>query len=185
MTPVSTHPLGVFLALAFILSMGSLLWWMLHVPPAIPYEVARITAEVQAIRRILVPVVDADYSHRAIELATRLGAEQKAEILLLYVLEVPLTLPLGAGLPEAEARAERVLQQAQEIAAFHHLPHRSRIMRARTAGSGILQAAKEEGVDMIVMGVRPRRGEHVPLTRTPDWLLKYAPCELVIDKLPA
>ncbi|SMB89973.1 Nucleotide-binding universal stress protein, UspA family [Thermanaeromonas toyohensis ToBE] len=185
MTPVSIHPLGALLALIFVVSMSSLLWWMLHLPPVVPYEVARITSEVQAIRRILVPVVDTDYSRRAIELATRLGAEQKAEIVLLYVLEVPFTLPLGAALPGAEEKAHHILKQAQEIVAFHHLPYRSRIMRARTAGSGILEAVKEEEADMVVMGVRPPRGEHIPLTRTPEWLLKYANCEVVIDKLPA
>ncbi|WP_338825667.1 hypothetical protein MHOCP_14480 [Moorella humiferrea] len=181
---VHTNPLGVFLALTFIVSMGRLFWWMLHVPPAVPYEVAHVTRTVQAIKRILVPVVDTEYARRAIELACRLGSEQKAEIILLAVLEVPLTLPLGVALPETEARLNHVLAQAAEIVDFHHLPYRTRIIRARTAGTGILQAVEEEEVQLIVIGVRPRR-QIGGLGSTSEWLLRRASCEILIDRQPA
>ncbi|BCV21508.1 universal stress protein [Moorella sp. Hama-1] len=184
MTAIHTHPLGIFLALVFIVSMGRLFWWMLHVPPAVPYEVAHVTRTIQAVKRILVPVVDSDYARRAIELACRLGAEQKAEIFLLAVLEVPLTSPLGIALPETEARLNEVLKKAAEIVSYHNLPSRTRIIRARTAGTGILQAAAEEEVQLIVIGVRPKR-QIGGLGSTSEWLLRRATCELLIDRQPA
>lgn len=183
MNNIHSNPLGGFLALAFMVSMGRLFWWMLHVPPAVPYEVAHVTRTVGAVKRILVPLVDSEYARRAVELACRLGTEQKAEIILLAVLEVPLASPLGIALPETEARLNNILAQGTEIVNFHHLPCRTRIIRARTAGTGILQAAAEEEVQLIVIGVRPRRQVGL-LGSTSEWLLRRANCELLIDRQP-
>ncbi|MBC7342118.1 MAG: universal stress protein [Clostridia bacterium] len=177
-------PLGAFLALLFTVAMGSLIWWMLHAPPPVPLEVARATLGVESLRRILVPTIDTDYSRRAVELASRLGQEQKAEIILVYVLEVPMTLPLGAHMPEQEAKATEVLKRAQAIAHHHGLPSKVRLVRSRHAGSGILQAVQDERADIVVIGMRPVLVGSDSLGRTSEWLIKKCSCELVIDKLP-
>src|SRR4030043_986761 len=84
--------LGALLAFVFATSMGILLWWMLNVPRAIPLAAAKARRAVGAIKKILVPTSGTLYSERGIELACRLGEEQKAEIYLVTVLEVPRTL---------------------------------------------------------------------------------------------
>jgi len=176
---------GAIIAVVFATLMGALLYWMLRVPRPIPAAVARTRRAVDAVRRILVPVIDADYSYRGVEVACRLGQEQRAEIVLAYVLEVPRTLPLGAPLPEADARAAQVLERGQEIIRLRNLTPIAHIERARNAADGIIRAAKDYDVDVIVMGIRPSVGtaESV-LGRTTDTLLRRAPCELVVDKLP-
>src|SRR5512137_1678253 len=88
--------LGGVLAFFFAASMGILLWWMLHVPRAIPQAAAKARRAVGAIKRILVPTSGTPYSERGIELACRMGEEQKAEIYLINVIEVPRTLPMEA-----------------------------------------------------------------------------------------
>lgn len=176
--------LGPVLALAFTVTMVGLFWWMLHVPPVIPYEVARVVRSLEAAERILIPVVDSEYSRRAVELAARLVQGRKAELILVYVLEIPLTLPLGAPLPAAEARAASVLEQAGKIPAYHHLPYRTRILRARSAGAGIIHALQEEKADLIVLGLRPHREGYNPLGRTAEWLLRRCPVEIVFDRYP-
>jgi len=85
--------LGSLLAFIFAGSMGTLLWWMFHVPKAIPLAAAKARRAVGAIRRILVPTSGTLHSERGIELACRLGEEQKAEIYLIHIIEVPRTLP--------------------------------------------------------------------------------------------
>ena len=82
---------GALLAFFFAVSMGTLLWWMLHVPRAIPLAAAKARRAVGAIKKILVPTSGTFYSEKGIELACRLGEEQKAEIYLVTVLEVPRT----------------------------------------------------------------------------------------------
>src|SRR5438876_8921109 len=71
-------------------------------PQRLPEDVAQVTRAMNAIRRILVPVRGFDFEQRAVELACRLGEDQKSEIVLVYVLEVPLTIGLGTALPEDE-----------------------------------------------------------------------------------
>lgn len=178
-------PLGILLATLFAASMGGLLWWMLHPPAPMAPAVAKARRSVDALKRILVPTIGESYAEHAVELACRLGKEQKAEILLLYVLEVPRTLPLNAPLPADEAKAQETLKRAQEIVYLHGLPWGIRIERAREAASGILHVAKEYDVDLIVLGTRPGavRDQGI-LGRTTLALLRQAPCEVIVDKPP-
>ncbi len=183
---LTVHPLGLFLALIFAVSMGGLLWWMLHVPPYLPAPVARARVAVDSIRNILVPTVGATFAGREVELACRLGQDQKAEIVLAYVLEVPRTLPLGAPMPQEEAKAGDALRLAKTIVDLHGLPSRTVILRARVAGERIAQAAREEGVDLIIVGLRA--GMQIPyetFARTVDILMRKAPCELLVNRVSA
>ena len=177
--------LGVILAALFTISMSGLLWWMLHPPKQIQPAVAVARHAVGAFKRILVPTSGVPYSEKGIELACRLGAEQEAEIVLTYVLEIPRTLPLNAPIPEAEKEAEEALKRGKEIVELHHLIPILRLERAREAGEGIVKVAKDNDVDVIVLGMRPTwRGSQNIWGKTTDILLRKAPCEVVFDKLP-
>ncbi|HLW60546.1 MAG TPA: universal stress protein [bacterium] len=182
--PLHVSLLGAVLAGAFAVPMGALLWWMLRVPRAVPQEVARAVRSVGAVQTILVPILEHYYSERAVELASRLGAPQKAAIFLGYVLEVPRTLSLGVPLPEAEVRANRALEQAKTIVALHNLEPHAEIIRARDAGEGIARVARDKGVDLIVLGISPDMGFTEGSTaRTAESLFRSAPCEVIIDRL--
>jgi nucleotide-binding universal stress UspA family protein len=177
--------LGAVLAALFTISMGALLWWMLHPPKQIQPAVAKARHAVGAFKRILVPTSGVTYSEKGIELACRLGEKQEAEIVLTYVLEIPRTLPLDAPIPEAEKQAEDALQRGKEIVELHHLTPILRIERAREAGEGIVKVAKDSDVDVIVLGMRPSwHGTQTGWGKTTDTLLRHAHCEVVIDKLP-
>jgi len=157
---------------------------MLHVPKAIPLAAAKARRAVGAIKKILVPTSGTFYSERGIELACRLGEEQKAEIYLVTVLEVPRTLPLGAPLPEAEAQAKDVIERGEEIVTLRGLPAKGEVRRGRVAGEEIIRAAKDCEADLIVMGIRSEiRMAQELLGRTSDLVLRRAPCEVIVDKL--
>jgi APA family basic amino acid/polyamine antiporter len=178
--------LGTFFASIFALAMGGLIWWMLHPPEALKPLVAKAYRSVDALKRILVPTTGMPYSDRGVELACRLGAMQKADIVLTYVIEVPRTLPLNAPLPEADAKAEEALNRAVEIVQLHELEAVPLVERAREAAEGIIRAAKDNQVDLIVLGMRTDiRGGQAALGRTTESLLRRAPCEVVVDKLPS
>ena len=177
--------LGAALAALFTISVGALLWWMLHPPRQIQPAVAVARHAVGAFKRILVPTSGVPYSEKGIELACRLGTEQEAEIVLTYVLEIPRTLPLNAHIPEAEKEANEALKRGKEIVELHNLTPILRLERAREAGEGIVKVAKDNDVDVIVLGMRPTwRGSQAGWGKTTDILLRKAPCEVVIDKLP-
>ncbi|MFY9270278.1 MAG: universal stress protein [Candidatus Manganitrophaceae bacterium] len=179
------HPLGAAIAVFFIVSLLSILWWMLHPPAYIPAAAAKAHRSVFAIKKILVPTLGLPYAERGVELACRLGEEQKAEILLTYIIEVPRTMPLGIPLPDAEKEGVDALERAETIVRLHGLSSQKIIQRARMAGEEIARIARDRDVDMIVLGIRSEVGfRDEILGRTSDIILRHSPCEVVIDKLP-
>ena len=177
--------LGALLAFCFAASMGILLWWMFHVPMVIPLAAAKARRAVGAIKKILVPTSGTPYSERGIELACRMGEEQKAEIYLVNVIEVPRTLPLDAPLHEAEIKAGDVIKRGEEIVTLRGLPVKAAVKRGRVAGEEIIRAARDLEADLIVMGIRSeiRMAQEI-LGRTSNLVLRRAPCEVILDKLP-
>lgn len=184
-SPVVLHPLGIAIAAVFALAMGRLMWWMLHPPEPIEQEVAHALYSVNAVQRILVPVEGFAHNNRAVELACRLGLEQKAEIVLGSVIEVPMALPLGTPLPAEEKIAREHLDSAIELVKLHDLTPIPVLDRDREAGRGIVRIARSRGVDLAVVGLNPRRvlaGDYIG--RTIESLLRRAGIEVIIDFSP-
>lgn len=181
---VQTSVAGIVIAVSFAVAMGALMLWMFRVPRPVTAEVARARRSLDAARLILVPTTGASYSQRGVELACRLAEEQRAELLLLYVIEVPRTLQLDMPLPQAEREAQQALETGREVAAMHDLPVRSLVWRAREAATGIVEAAKDYDADLIVLGLGPKEGAGRSWGRTAEALLNRSPIEVVFDKLP-
>src|SRR3989304_5455297 len=185
MENIQVSVLGIIIAVIFTLSMGGVLWWMLHPPAQLQPEVAKARRALGALKRILVPTNGTSYAERAIELACRLGLEQRSEIVVVNVVEVPRTLPLEAPLPQAEQKSEEALQRGREIVELHHLTPIVLAERAREASEGIIRAAKEQGADLVVLGLRTNlKAAQDLLGRTTETVVRRAPCEVVLDKLP-
>src|SRR5947207_10802811 len=111
---------------------------------------------------ILVPVfgeeLDDDIMSTAGQLASEKGpAGGGAMIEAIYVLVVPMALPLDAPLPgpkiaEAEAaleRAERVGEEYEDVDVV------TTLVRGRTVGSAIVEEARRRKVEVIVIGAEP------------------------------
>jgi nucleotide-binding universal stress UspA family protein len=180
------HPLGVLLGIIFALLMASLLLWMFRVPAPVAQAVAHARRSVSGIKRILVPTRGAEHDERAVELACRLGQEQKSQIVLAYVLEIPLTLSLGTPLPEEEQKATHAMQRSVEIVKLHNLEAIPRVERDREAGRGILRTARDLDVDLVVIGMNPARSHSAdPIGRTTETLLRRADFEVIVDKHPS
>ncbi len=176
-------PLGIVLALVFATCMATIFWWMFRVPPPVTYRAVTARRAVSAVHKILVPTLPNEASARAVEMAARLAEPQHAEIILAYVFEVPLTLPLGAPMPEMEARSEEALSEAEGIVQAHGLTSRRRSRASRHAGDGIVDLAREEQADLIVMGLshKHRPGDAI-VGPTTERVLHKAPCEVLVDR---
>lgn len=177
--------LGALISIFFISTLSGTLWWMLHPHAFVTQAAAKARQSVFAVKKILVPTVGLPYTERSVELACRLGYKQKAEIYLTYILEVPRTMSLDIPLPDADKEAEEALERASQIVLLHHLPMQKVIHRARVAGDDIAKIAKDMEMDMIVLGIQDTAGSRAdPLNKTAYSVLKNAPCEVIIDKLP-
>ena len=121
---ITIHPLGFILAVIFAVSMGGLMWWM--------FKCRRLFPLPSPERGSRWKRSSAFWSRRS---GTYLRGEkwnwpagweqdQKAEILLAYLLEVPRTLPLDAAMPDEEAKARRPWSWPRPSSIFTVFPPR-------------------------------------------------------------
>ncbi len=134
---------------------------------------------------ILVPVVGTRVSDLMMVLACQLATEKKSAIDGLYVIEVPLNLPLEARLTRERARADEVMKNAALIARQFKVSFRPHIVPARQAGRAIVDQAVELRAEVIILGMmRKRRIADRVFGRTIDYVLDHAPCEVLLNMVP-
>ncbi|MDD5543488.1 MAG: universal stress protein [Acidobacteriia bacterium] len=178
-------PLGIVISVVFVTSMVSVLWWMLHPPPQVEAAVAKARRSISAFRRIMVTTRGMRYDDRAVELACRLGQEQKSEIVVSYIIEVPLTLPLGIKLDQEEKKADEAVNRALNIIKLHQLSAVGSIGRDREAARGILRASREHEADLLILSIDPRKTALKKFSgKTTERILSEASCEVIVDHIP-
>ena len=176
-------PLGIAVAVGFCVALAGTLGWMLRVPPPAPRGVTRTARSVKAIRKVMVPIIDLGASIRAVELAARLNEGHRAEMLIVYVHEIPLQSPLV--MPDHDPKIQRALDAAAFLATQHAITPRTKVAVARQAAHRIVEIAREEATDLIVVGIRQsNRPNEGPLGRIADYVLRDAPCEVLVDRVP-
>jgi APA family basic amino acid/polyamine antiporter len=176
---------------------GTTLTQRVEVPPE-----ALVKDEVeQEYGDILVPVFGTKLDDDIVGTAGRLAdaADQPGEtsprLEVIYVLDVPLTVPLDAPPPaDRAAAANAALERAKAVGEeYETVEVHLSVIRARSVGAGIIQAARERDVEVIVMGAEPptrirggaifggiggaRPAEIGPVT---EYVLRRAPCRVLI-----
>ena len=159
-------------------------------------------------RNILVPVFGTELDDDIVSTAGRLaaaeqeesdGGEAESRLDVVYVIEVPLTLPLDAKLPqEREDEAQRALARAREVGEeYADVGVTTEVIRARKVGAGILEAARRHGAEAIVIGGEPptkiRGGAMIggiggakpdEIGAATEYVLKKAPCRVLLTAPP-
>jgi APA family basic amino acid/polyamine antiporter len=159
-------------------------------------------------RNILVPVFGTHFDDDIVATAGRLAAAEQEQsdgedadsrLDVVYVIEVPLTLPLDAMLPpEREAEAQRALARAREVGEeYEDVDVTTEVIRARKVGAGILEAARRSGAEAIVIGGEPptkiRGGARMggigaakpeEIGAATEYVLKKAPCRVLLTAPP-
>ena len=108
---------------------------------------------------ILVPVFGEHLDDDIVGTAGRLAAEHADEgeggavLEVLYVFEIPMSLPLDARVPEERvAEAKRVLARAKEVGEeYEGVEVATAMVRGRTVGQAIVSEARRRGVEAIVL----------------------------------
>ena len=133
-------------------------------------------------RSLLVPVSRSAESEEALVAAARLAGERGARIAVVHVLEVPLELPLDAGLPNEEEEADMLLDEARALVESYGVRAIPRLLRARRAGPAIVEEAGRRNAELVVVGAprrTTRRGRPV-VSETVDTILKASPSRVLI-----
>jgi APA family basic amino acid/polyamine antiporter len=144
----------------------------------------QVVPEVQ-FASILVPMKLGEIGEEMVATAVKLAQERGARVDALHVIKVPLDLPLDAPLDDEEARAEESIDEARALGADHDVEVRGVVVRSRAIGDAIVKAAQDTGADLIVLGSAPRwRRQSRFFSPTVDYVLKKAPCEVLIVAFP-
>jgi APA family basic amino acid/polyamine antiporter len=134
---------------------------------------------------ILVPMKLGLIGEEMVATAVKLAQERGVPVEALYVIVVPLELPLDADMIEKEEAAVAAIAEASLLGADHGVEVRGAIVRARTIGGAIVKEAQERGVDLIVLGSAPRwRRQSRFFSPTVEYVLKKASCEVVVVAFP-
>ena len=155
---------------------------------------------------ILVPVFGNSLDDDIVGTAGRLAAEEGDEgeggavIEALYVVEVPMSLPLDARVPDEQiARAKAAVRRAKEVGEeYEGVVVATAMVRARSVGAAIVSEAKRRGVEAIVLAAEaPTRtrggallgGRGGPRDRSVGEITRYvvdkAPCRVILTAAPA
>jgi nucleotide-binding universal stress UspA family protein len=135
--------------------------------------------------QILVPIVGSRITDEMVVLACQLATEKNSSIDALYVIEVPMNLPLDAPLTDERARADEVLQGAVTLASQFKIKMTPIVITARSAGRAIVQEAIERRSEVIILGVmKKRRFTERAFGSTTDYVIEHAPCEVLVNIVP-
>jgi nucleotide-binding universal stress UspA family protein len=138
---------------------------------------------------VLVPVNGTPADHHALRVLSRLVDGKTANIVAVFVVEVPQSLPLDADMQDEINRGDAALVAvARDAKALCHMrgDHlRTDILQAREAGAAIVDEAVHRRCDLIVMsaGVRDERGR-LTVGETANYVLTHAPCEVMLLRHP-
>jgi universal stress protein A len=140
-------------------------------------------------RTILVPLDFSETSGAALEMAIRLAGEGGATLHLLHAYEIPLGTipPYGVAVPasvldEVRDAAARRLEKAVQRVEGAGVACRTHLVHAAPA-EAIVEAAREMGADLIVMGTRGLAGvKHLLLGSVAERVVRQAPCPVLTTK---
>jgi basic amino acid/polyamine antiporter, APA family len=154
---------------------------------------------------ILVPVFGSRLDDDIVSTAGRLAdaevekGERPPRLDVVYVAELPLTVPLDSPLPKAVREgAESALERAREVGdEYENVEVTTNLLPARSIGAGIIQEARDKGAEVIVMGGEPPtriRGGAVlggiggarpdEIGEVTEYVLKRAPCRVLLTAPP-
>jgi nucleotide-binding universal stress UspA family protein len=175
--------IGAAIALIIAGLVGATLYWMLT-PPA--SHVQRIAAEAESeFERLVGSLIvvfspDIDSSHM-MALAAKLARGERSELLALYIIEVPYTLPPDAEMPLEERASLDALGAAETIANKNNVAIRTETLKARSTKQAVLDVAKREKANLIILGsFREGKYTGAPLGRTIEEIAADAKCDVLI-----
>jgi nucleotide-binding universal stress UspA family protein len=176
-------PAGAGAAFGTIAAVSATLWWMLH-PPKTKAEIAAKRAETtlkEQLGTVIVAFSHEIRSEHMMALAARLARGQQSELLAIYVVEVPFMLPTNAVMEEEDRAGLDELASAEAIAKGQGVDVRTEIIHHRETAQAVLDVAKRERADLIIMGSY-REGKYTgaPLGRDIEQIAANAKCDVLI-----
>ena len=144
------------------------------------------------INKVLVPIDFSDYSKSALKYAVNFAKSFNAEIILIYVVEpviYPPDFSMGQiAMPsintEWDDRAKDELQKLAKSEIIGAVKVKT-IIKTGKPFVEIIETAKEENVDLIIIATHGRSGvEHILFGSTAEKVVRKAPCPVLTLREP-
>ncbi len=137
--------------------------------------------------KVMVAVRDGSSVESLVTLACQLSQGMDAELVALHVVEVPALTPLDAPEEAIDHAGKEVLAQAKRVAEKFLQPFSTELLRAREAGEAIVGVAREQGVELLVMGhhkPHPHTLGETLLGGVVHYVAHHASCRVIVQIPP-
>ena len=145
---------------------------------AIPRPATETEAEYES---VLVAFDEHGYVPAVMATAARMAARKRRGIHVLVTISVPASSPIDVDLPQQQAIAESIIEEAKVQAGRRVSGHWEKV-RAGQTGRRIVDEARQMRAGAIVMPM-PRSG--AGFGRTLEMVLRERPCRVIIESEPA
>jgi APA family basic amino acid/polyamine antiporter len=133
---------------------------------------------------VLVHFGDRDYDEQMLATAVKLAARKRRGIHVLVTITVPHAYPPDARMPDEEAAAQSIIEQAKLQGGGRVSGHWEKV-RAGQAGRRIIEEAQDMRAAAVVMTL-PRRIQGTSVFgKTIETVLAERPCRVIIESRPA
>jgi APA family basic amino acid/polyamine antiporter len=144
---------------------------------AIPRPAVETEAEYES---VLVWFDEHGYVPEVMATAARLASRRRRGIHVLVTIPVPASSPIDADLPDQEARAQSIIEQAKVQAGRRVSGHWEKV-RAGQTGRRIVDEARAMKAAAVVM---PISGQGAGLGRTVETVLRERPTRVILETTP-
>ena len=136
-------------------------------------------------RRLLAPVDFSESSILALQQASTIASRQGASLIVLHVLEPPKSVPYVSMRGPVEALRERAAESLDELLDSASLAQAAtqRLVVIGRSDREIVRCAREQDVDLIVMGTEGQSGlSRLLVGSTTERVLRSAPCAVLAHR---
>lgn len=134
--------------------------------------------------RLLIPISNPKTTPTLIKMAVAIAHQRQYEIECLQVMLVPLNQVPSEAVVRTKT-SQKLLQQAVLLGQAWRVPVHTQIRVAHTVSGAILETVKDRHIDLVLMGWKG--GTTTPgrvFSKVVDTVIRQAPCEVVLVKLP-
>jgi APA family basic amino acid/polyamine antiporter len=132
---------------------------------------------------VLVHVGDDSWDEQTFATAIKLAARKRRGIHVLVTITVPNAMEIDASMPEAEAAAGSIIEQARLQGGGRVSGHWEKV-RAGQAGRRIIEEAQDMRAAAVVMTLPHRRAGTSVFGKTIETVLAERPCRVIIESQP-
>jgi basic amino acid/polyamine antiporter, APA family len=129
---------------------------------------------------VLVAFEEGSYAPGAVATAVQLAARRRRGIHLLVLITVPPNSPIDAEMPQQQAAAQSIIDQARVRGGRRVTGHWEKV-RPGQGGRRVVEEARDIKARAIVMGLPPKRAGSSLFGKTVETVLADRPCRVIIE----